>query len=268
MDRSLYYRQFEKFQQNREKHFSKKIFKVLNAQIDSYLSQYKQGITPHVSAEELRQVLKELYIDSRHWASLVYSQLPKKPKTQKRRTEMGFNEAFIRLINDYFEAQIINTSQTITNTTVKILKEILQQATSEGRSLNWIVNKATTESAELTRNRARLIARTETVTASNRASYFAAAKTGLKMKKDWLSAGDKRVRPDHQSVNGSRVDMEDYFTVGDSRILLPGARVQENGMPTPASEVCNCRCVVMYVPVRVNGALVNFDYGLFPVSSQ
>jgi hypothetical protein len=96
---------------------------------------------------------------------------------------------------------------------------------------------------------------------------MAAAKTGLMYKKEWLSAGDNRVRPDHQMVNGSRIDMEDYFIVGDTKMLLPGARVQENGLPSPASEICNCRCVVLYIPVRVNGALVNFDYGLWPVAA-
>jgi uncharacterized protein with gpF-like domain len=269
MDKAAYYKQFEKFQQNREKYFTKKIFNALKAQYDEFLQSYRSGSTnalQSISSPPIHVVLKEIYLDSRHYASLVYSQLPKAPKTQKRRAPMGFNEEFIRMINDWFEANVLETVEMITNTTRNMIKEVLQEATEEGRNLNWIENKLV-ESEDLTRNRARLIARTETVTASNRASYMAAAKTGLKYKKEWLSAGDKRVRPDHQMVNGSRVDMEDYFTVGDSKMLLPGARVQENGLPSPASEVCNCRCVVLYIPVRVNGVLINFDYGLWPVAA-
>ena len=270
MDRAAYIRQFQHFQQNREKHFTKKILKALREQYNQFLEAYKVGDKDaliKISSSGIRGVLKELYLDSRHWGSLVYSQLPKAPKTQKR-APMGFNEEFIQWIKNYFESDILQICEGITNTTRDIIQTVLKNATDEGRNLNWIVDKLTTESEELTRNRARLIARTETVTASNRASYFAGAKTGLLMKKEWLSARDNRVRLDHQMVNGSRIDMEDYFTVGDSKMLLPGARTQENGLPTPAKEVCNCRCGVVYIPVRVNGALVNFDYGLFPISAQ
>jgi hypothetical protein len=267
MDKGAYYRQFEKFQQNREKYFTKKILNALNTQIEEFLTAYKSGRNDlmSISSVSMREVLREIYLDSRHYGSLVYSQLPKAPKNQKRRAPMGFNEAFIRMINDWFEANVLETIETITNTTRKLIKEVLQQATEEGRNLNWIERELTSD--DFSKNRARLIARTETVTASNRASYMAAAKTGLMYKKEWLSAGDNRVRPDHQMVNGSRIDMEDYFIVGDTKMLLPGARVQENGLPSPASEICNCRCVVLYIPVRVNGALVNFDYGLWPVAA-
>ncbi|HXS57499.1 MAG TPA: phage minor head protein [Hanamia sp.] len=270
MKRQDYYRQFEHFQQNREKHFTKKILNALKIQYSEFLQSFKIGgpdALQSITSAPIRNVLHELYLDSRHYGSLVYSQLPKAPKTQKRRAPMGFNEEFIRMMNDYFESEILTVCEGITKTTREIIQEVLTQATEEGRNLNWIENELTVESEDLTRNRARLIARTETVTASNRASYLAAAKTGLKMKKEWLSAGDKRVRPDHQMVNGSKIDMEDFFTVGDSKLLLPGSRVQENGLSSPASEVCNCRCVVLYIPVRINGVLVNFDYGLWPIAA-
>ncbi len=56
--------------------------------------------------------------------------------------------------------------------------------------------------------------------------------------------------------------MEDYFTVGNSKILIPGARIQQNGLPTPAREIVNCRCVVLYEPQRINGLLIAHDYGI------
>ncbi len=75
----------------------------------------------------------------------------------------------------------------------------MQIATEEGRDLQWIENQLVAESYDLNRNRSRLIARTETVTATNQAAYFAAAKTGLLVTKEWLSAGDNRV-----ACHGSR----------------------------------------------------------------
>lgn len=268
--KAKYLKQFHKFQQNREVYYAPKLKKALKTQYREFLQSYKATGSVHnalmaISSQPIHAVLKSLYIDAGvNYGSLVYSQLPKSPKRIKRRSPMGFNDEMIALINSYFEGEILNFSEGITDTTRDLIRVVMQIAVEEGRDYDWIQEQLTTESADIQASRARLIARTETVTASNQAAYFAAAKTGLLMKKEWLSAGDNRVRPDHQTVNGSKVDMEDYFTVGDSKMLIPGARVQENGLQTPAKEVCNCRCVALYEAVRnTNGRLVEFDYGLW-----
>lgn len=260
----VYYNQFKKFQQNREKHFSPKILKALKAQYLEFLGNLKNGEkdTMLISSSGIAHVLKEVYLDSRHYGLLIYSQLPKAP-AKKKAAPLGFNDSFIQMINDYFQNEILKVSEWITQTTRDLISEIMQQATTEGWSLNKIEDEITTQSDEITQARARLIARTETVTASNKASFFGAAKTGLLMKKKWLSAHDNRVRPDHRFADGVTVDMTNYFMVGSSEMLVPGARIQANGLPTPAREVVNCRCVVLYQPVRVNGALVEHDYGNF-----
>ncbi len=269
MNRQSYLAQFHKFQQNREQHFAPKLFSALRSQYLDFIKAKQQGKSDsyallNVSSHRIYSVLKVLYLDAGvHYGSLVYSQLPKAPKKLKRRAPIGFNEEITELINAYFEGDILNFSEGITDTTRDLVRVVLSIAYEEGRSLNWVVDQLTTESYDLTRNRSRLIARTETVTATNQAGFFASAKTGLLTKKIWLSAGDARVRLDHQLVNDSKIDMEDFFTVGDSRMLVPGARVQENGLPTPAKEVCNCRCVCLYEPVRFNGKLVEYDYGIW-----
>ncbi len=267
-----YYQQFSKFQQNREKAFAPGIFRALRAQYQQFLTNYKQthnttSALMAISSQPIVAVLKPLYIDAGvHYGSLVYSQLPKAPKRLKRRAPLGFNQEMIDLINSYFEEDILNTSEGITDTTRDLIRVVMQIATEEGRDLDWIEEQLTTESYDLTRNRSRLIARTETVTATNRAAWFAAAKTGLLMRKEWLSAADNRVRVDHAQVNGANVGFEDYFTVGSDRLLLPGAKKQENGLESSAKEVCNCRCVALYIPVRINGRLVEHDYGVWPMA--
>ncbi len=217
-----------------------------------------------ISSTPIAEVLRRLYADAgTHWGSYVYSTLPKAPHREKRRAPIGFNEEIVRLINQYFEGEILNTSEGITDTTRDLIRVVMQIATEEGRDFDWIEEQLTKESYDLTRNRSRLIARTETVTATNQAAYLAAAKTGLLMRKEWLSASDNRVRPDHAQVNGANVEFEDYFTVGADKLLIPGAKVQENGLESSAKEVCNCRCVCLYIPVRINGRLVEHDYGLW-----
>lgn len=269
--RKNYINQFHRFQYNRELAFAPKFFKALRTQYQQFLINYKlHRNTTHalmaINSIPIQAVLKPLYIDAGiNYGSLVYSQLPKVPKKIKRRAPLGFNQEMIDLINSYFEGDILNTSEGITDTTRNLIRVVMQIATEEGRDLDWIEQQLTIESYDLTRNRSRLIARTETVTATNRAAWFAAAKTGLKMNKEWLSASDNRVRPDHIAVNGNTTDFEGFFNVGGSMMLIPGAKVQENGLETPAKEVCNCRCVCLYIPIRENGRLIEWDYGVWPV---
>lgn len=269
MNKQSYLSQFHKFQLNREQHFAPKLYKALKHQYSQFITAKRHGMSNQHALEQITSssiyvVLKAIYRDSVHYGSLVYSQLPKAPKKLKRRAPIGFNEEMVALINDYFDSDILNFSEGITETTREAIQVILQIANEEGRDLDWIVDNMETET-DLNRNRSRLIARTETVTASNQAGYFAAAKTGLLMSKQWLATMDSRVRPDHANVNGSIVGFDEYFTVGSSRLLVPGARVQENGLASPAMEVCNCRCVALYESKRdARGRLIEHNYGLWP----
>lgn len=268
MDKQAFLSQFHHFQINREQHFAPKIRKALNAQYDQFLTAKKHGLSDqhaleHITATGMHVVLKSIYKDSVHYGSLVYSQLPKAPKKVKRRAPIGFNEELIALINQYYAGDILNFAEGITDTTKEKIKEILIQAALEGQALKWIVDRVIEQDKTLSASRSRLIARTETVTASNQAGHLAAAKTGLLMKKSWLSAEDSRVRPTHAEVNGHIIGFEDYFHVGGETMLVPGARIQENGLPTSPENVCNCRCTSLSLPVRNSaGALIEHNYGI------
>lgn len=268
MTRQQFLAQFHKFQINREQHFAPKIKKALITQYDQFLTAKKHGLSDdhaleHITSNSVQTVLKAIYKDSVHYGSLVYSQLPKAPKKVKRRAPIGFNEEIIALISQYYAGDILNFSEGITDTTKDKIKEILQQATLEGQGLQWTVDSIQAQSDDLNPNRSRLIARTETVTATNQAGHLAAAKTGLLMQKQWLSAEDSRVRAAHAIADGQTIDFDSYFFVGGETMLIPGARVQESGLATSPENVCNCRCVSLHLPQRnSNGQLIEHDYGL------
>lgn len=85
-------------------------------------------------------------------------------------------------------------------------------------------------------NRAKLIARTETTNAMNSASQTYYQEVGVR-KKQWLTAGDERVRASHMAVNGEVVPITANFSNG---VHVPGVG------PDPA-EVVNCRCTILPV---------------------
>jgi uncharacterized protein with gpF-like domain len=92
--------------------------------------------------------------------------------------------------------------------------------------------------------RARTIARTETHSASQDASFTAAQSMGIDLVKEWVATHDSRTREDHIDADGQIVLMHEPFKVGDDELQFPG---DPSGLP---EEVINCRCICLYHPAE------------------
>jgi len=93
-------------------------------------------------------------------------------------------------------------------------------------------------------NRARTVARTETMAAVNGGAYRSAVldaeeRGDVAPFKVWLSTDDTRTRPTHKEADGQRTLLTEPFRVGGAALLYPG---DPNG---PAREVIQCRCTVL-----------------------
>ena len=60
------------------------------------------------------------------------------------------------------------------------------------------------------------------------------------MIKRWVSNADERTRPSHALANGQEVGIDDDFIIGGKKMSYAGD--PKGG----ASEVINCRCVIVY----------------------
>jgi len=248
---------FNKFQQNREKAFAPAIFKALNSQVIDATHYIKSGVSNpllYISSEPVIKALKPLYLD----AGIVYgAKVRASIIKQKARMPIGFNQRMIDLMTAYFQTDILNISEGITDTTRQLIQDVLTRAQESGYGIDWIVEQL--RNTEISRMRARRIARTETVTAANQGAVFAAQDTGLMLNKEWLATNDNRTRNTHRYTDGQKIGMNDYFTLSDGvKMAQPGARTQENGLATPGKDIINCRCTVLFEPVRDGGGrLIN-----------
>jgi uncharacterized protein with gpF-like domain len=98
--------------------------------------------------------------------------------------------------------------------------------------------------SERWRNRARTVARTETMGAVNAgalrsAQLEAEARGDVAPFKVWLSTDDTRTRPTHVDADGQRTLLSEPFRVGGASLMFPG---DPNG---PADEVIQCRCTIL-----------------------
>ena len=249
---------FHRFQKSREIKYGPKINTALKAQVKQFTSARWAGLSDtqaldRVTSYGLLEVLKPLYLD----AGVTYgAKVLAYIKRQKARMPIGFNELMVQIIEQYFQIELLNDVEDITQTTRDFIRNIMIEAYKDGLSFDEIVKQL--ESPGFTAKRARLIARTETVTASNTGAMLAAKTTGLKYNKVWISAQDNRTRRvprdkfDHLHMNGVTIAADDKFNVTGELMDFPGDR--KNG--ANAGNICNCRCTHGYIPLRENGRLV------------
>lgn len=257
MNKAEHSLRFRRFQQSRENFFAPKINAELYKQyqtVTRFAETFGVNAVNMIDSGGIQRVIRNLYMD----AGIVYGAKIRadfakmgayRPQKQsKARGAIGFSHHMAELIAAYFKTDILNTSEGITQTTRDLITKVFNDAYRVGLSINDIVEKL--KNTELSKIRARLIARTETVTATNRSALFVAQDTGLLLNKSWLATKDARTRDDHREVDGHQVGRDEYFKVGDATMLVPGARTQENGQPVPAELVVNCRCTTTFSAVR------------------
>lgn len=88
------------------------------------------------------------------------------------------------------------------------------------------------------KDRATLIARTESTGAYNYGALNALVDEGVSCKR-WMATNDARTRETHRGADGEVVRVRSPFVVGGSELMMPGD-------PTaPAAEICNCRCTIV-----------------------
>ena len=226
---------FHRFQQRYENIYTPKFSKAISEQIEQFVS---TGTLMAVNSEPIYKVLHSLYMEVSYiWAHRATANL------RKERLTMGFSERVIELMRKYYGIDLLNLSENISQTTKDIVQRVLSEAATEGFGFGEVVKRLRV--SDLRVRRARLIARTETVGASNAAANVAAQESGLIMNKIWISARDNRVRLHHAEVNQHIVKMDQTFTVGYGiQMQFPGDKA---GGP---KEVCNCRCTHAFIPVR------------------
>jgi uncharacterized protein with gpF-like domain len=239
-------RLFRKFQKAREIYYKPKIQKILQDQVNQYLH---HNDLSSIDFKPMFNFLASLYKDvATVWGHKVQLSIKRQAKS---RQPIGFSERLFEILKQYYGIDLLQDSMDITQTTKDFIQKILTDAAKTGIGIDEIVKQITAH--DFTDIRARKIARTETVRASNIAGDIIARESGLKMNKEWLAVLDARTRSDHIEVHGTIVDQDATFTVGGYQMKFPG----DGSGGAGAELIVNCRCVCVYIPKRSDsGALL------------
>lgn len=213
---------------------TKPIYLALQSQMKSAAGLIRQVGVRDISGEhspintEIEAAIINLYEDAAKLAKKNYMSIKR----------FGPATDFINKVLNYLKQFILNKAVSpISNTTKDIINKIINDAIQQG----WGVEKTAKylETAPITKVRARMIIRTESVRATNFTQWMAADDEVYQMEKTWIAIEDNRTRPthSHKGVDGETKNLDKPFSNG---LLYPGDPAGS------AKEVINCRCTLGY----------------------
>jgi len=145
-------------------------------------------------------------------------------------------------VQEWLKKKTFKFAKEVNETTQRHLREQLIEGWKNGEGIEDLSKRVKKVFDFATKSRAKTIARTEIVSANNKASVEAIRQAGGKWKKVWLTALDERTREWHAEADGQKVDLDQPFIVNGEALDYPG---DPNGSP---ENIINCRCTVIYEP--------------------
>lgn len=236
--------------------FERKYAKAVNALLKKQFSRYAnilkvrglsvamQQVRLLAFEPELHKLLLTLYKDVgiyfAKWQTLQIK------REASKGGQLGQNDQWIADIIQAFQEHIFNRAiLRINDTTRDRILEILSEGEQQGLSVDEMATQL--ESDEITLARAKTIARTETGKAANVGRELAVKDITFQLSKEWITAGDERVRIAHAAVDGTIIDEDEDFIVDGENMNAPSD-------PEASPEnIINCRCTCAYVPKRSAG---------------
>lgn len=225
------------------KHFVPQVNVALRHQVDQAIAVIKaKGVTAaqgNINGDILNTKIGAIITDLYRTAAKIAFR-----KYKPTMKSFGDNTSIVNQILAYLKDFLLQRVVVpISRTTIDQIERILQQAQREGWGVDETVKEL--EDANLTKFRARLIVRTESVKAMNITQLAAADNEEFEMEKQWIAIEDGRTRLSHShaGVDGERVPLDQPYSNG---LMFPG---DPDG---DAEEVCNCRCTQGYFAARDN----------------
>jgi hypothetical protein len=237
-----YWKAFERKRESFDNKYERVFRKAIREQLKIFENAGTVGeLRKEIREEPIKEAFVQLYTEvGDSFARSTYSGLKKMPSPEFKQ-----DPVWIERMRKYALIDASKRIVAINDTTKKKINSIIVAGLEEGLGIEQIRAQiiGTTSIPPLAgtvAQRARRIARTEIVSASNAGSLEGAKSTGLQAKKRWLATLDNNTRDEH-SVPIDDVDLNGLFMVGGEQLDYPG---DPNGSPW---NVINCRCTQIYI---------------------
>jgi len=238
-----YWRLFESKRLTHQRYGELRFMKGLKEQVDTILEVLREagapallgGLDQFIKIDPLERAYQDVYGRiGGDFARDSFTSLT--GKSQKAESD------WIEYMRNFALTQSGTRIKRVSEVTLQRIRRVLEQGVSDGLGTEEIARRMEQSNA-VNRVRARVIARTEIISASNAGADLGARSTGLDLNKEWLTSIDGREREAHALANGQKVSMDEDFIVGGEQCKYPG------DPRLSAANVIQCRCVHLFDPI-------------------
>lgn len=251
--RLMAWKNFDRISQAIEKEFRLLVREISKEQQAEFMDEFyslkelQLSATKEISLAKLLNMINNFFAVSRSVALFqrFYPQWVEgmKAGAQIAGSYLGFAPSF-DLLNPLFERHLKNygldQAKDINDTTKEKLRETLSEGVNQGEDMGQLARRVKDTWSNLGDGRAKVIARTETMSTVNGGQFITYKNEGVKGK-EWLSTQDDRTRDAHRDADGQVRPIDDDFDVMDEKLSYPG---DPKGS---ASNVIQCRCTILPV---------------------
>jgi SPP1 gp7 family putative phage head morphogenesis protein len=128
------------------------------------------------------------------------------------------------------------STDSILKTTAEALRADLEEGFLAGEGVDALAQRVRDRYEGISADRARTIARTETVAPANDGAMQGYKQAGVEFL-EWIATEDELTRDSHAALNGKTVKLGEDFKVGSDTMPYPG------GGEKPEENI-NCRCTI------------------------
>lgn len=238
-----------------EKPYAVKIRHILGRQYLNTARYLEMGIynVEHI-ASETQRMIKTVSLHYKRVASTMQNKVQEYLNGEKSSSidfEMKENPStmnvFWAAVKLFIAEQAVEQVTKVNNTTKSLLRMIVERGMIEGKTFREIAKEIRAIKGITNSYRAMVIAKTETHSVTIFSVDKAIVSSGLVTEREWMNAGDERVREDpfsHVAANGERVGVDEKFVKTGEPLSYPG---DPDGS---AANVILCRCVLLYLMTR------------------
>lgn len=237
-----YWKAFDRLRETYQSKFERRIRKAFREQLSIYDDASTiADLRKDIREEPMQEAFLDLYTEvGDRFARNTYQGLKNQPYPETKQ-----EPTWIERMKKYVTVDALERIRGINETTRRRLVLALQIGLENGEGIDDIKRRIMSIDGTLA-GRARTIARTEIISASNAGSLAGADSTGLNYVKEWVSTFDGKARKDHENWDEEKANKGQPFRL----LTLEGETVELDfpGDPKgPAGQVINCRCTQVYI---------------------
>lgn len=228
--------------------YARKLQVERTKEVNRVLDILKNNVEYRMWRMQVDSLLEEKYLPNWYKGLIVNTGRPVVLSTTRRilgdsRATVD-HAAFERQLIDFAERRAGSQITSVTGTLKDTVKAVIAKTIEEdvNVSVEALTKAIHKEVGELMRWQVRRIAQTEMMIGLGEAASEASTALGIEQTKTWCTSGLTNTRDTHLALDGTTVEIDEYFVLPDCEMLYPH---DPNGT---AEEVINCACTCIYRP--------------------